>query len=111
MPVIKGNSFIPHTMDSILEEDYDKEHSGKIRRIKMDNGNIVYIECEDPYGFWKISLEKGQLPERLKGSYTLFDQALRDVNLWLRDKPEPYIPSKSLTKKDNVKAVLETKEV
>ncbi len=96
----KREDFTPLTFDDIFDDDYDKEHQGKYRKVEIEN-NIVHIRSEDPYGFWKISLQKGQLPEKLKGAYTSFDQALRDVNLWLKDKKEFYIPSETATKKVN----------
>lgn len=96
MPMTPGNDFTPFELDDILEEEYDAEHGGRARRIHMDNGNIVHIKCEDPYGFWMVSLEKGNLPDKLKGAWTTFQQALAAVNQWLRDKPEPYIPSKEV---------------
>lgn len=91
MPTVKQN-FVPLTFDDILDEDYDKEHQGKFRKVELEN-NTVHIRCEDPHGFWYVSLEKGQVPDFLKGAYTSFDQALRDVNIWLKNKKVPYIPS------------------
>ena len=89
---MKSDTFSPLSFDDIFDDDYDKEHMGKYRKIEID-GNTVHIRCEDPYGFWYISVSKGQIPEKLKGSYTSFDQAFRDVNTWLKDKKQPYIPS------------------
>lgn len=87
MPAPRGN-FVPFELDDILDEDYDKEHMGKRRKIELD-GNVVHIDCEDPYGFWYVKLKKGQVPERLKGAYTTFDAALTAVNTWLKNKKEP----------------------
>ncbi len=98
MPAVREN-FKPLTLDDVLDEEYDEEHMGKFRKIEIER-NVVHIKCEDPYGFWKISLEKGQLPERLKGSYTTFDQALREVNRWLKDKKEPLVYEEVLPKKE-----------
>ena len=93
MPAKPAN-FKAYTFDDIFDDEYDKEHSGKSRKIELDN-NTININCEDPYGFWYISIAKGQIPDKLKGAYTSFDQALRDVNVWLKDKKEPYIPSET----------------
>jgi hypothetical protein len=111
MPMTRGDSFKPYTLDVIFDEAYDKEYGGKFRKIEMDNGNTCHIRCQDPYGFWYISLERGNLPERMKGSYTSFDLALRAVNMWLKDKPEPYIAETVQSTKRINKAVLERKEV
>lgn len=87
-----NDKYLNMTFDDVLEEEYDKEHMGKFRRIPIHN-NVVYIKCLDPYGFWYVTLEKGQVPDKLKGSYTAFDLAFRDVKVWLANKKEPYIPS------------------
>lgn len=94
----KKDHFQPLTFDDILDEEYDQEHMGKYRKIELEN-NTVHIRSEDPFGFWYISLQKGQVPEKLKGAYTTFDQALRDVNYWLKNKKEPI----SFTKPNAVK--------
>lgn len=91
MPRTREN-FTPLTLDDVLDEDYDQEHMGKFRKIEIE-GNTVHIKCQDPFGFWYISLSKGQLPTKLKGAYTTFDQALRDVNTWLKAKKEPLVYS------------------
>ncbi len=95
MPAPKPN-FVPYQLDDILDENLDQESGGKYRKIEIEN-NTVHIKCEDPYGFWYISLSKGQVPEKLKGAYTSFDQALREVNFWLKHKKEPIssIPAKT----------------
>jgi hypothetical protein len=31
---------------------------------------VVKQRPEDPYGFWWVSREKGQIPDELKGAYT-----------------------------------------
>ena len=35
-----------------------------------ENDFVVKQKPEDPYGFWWISREKGQVPEKLSGAYT-----------------------------------------
>lgn len=87
MPAPRSN-FVPYTLDDVLDDQTEFENGGRHRTIDIDN-NIVNIKCEDPHGFWYISLKKGQLPEKLKGAYTSFDLALHDVNIWLKSKKEP----------------------
>lgn len=91
MPTVREN-FKPFELGDILDDDKEFENGGRLRTIDIGN-NTVSIICEDPYGFWRVKLTKGNLPEKLKGSYTSFDMALRDVNLWLKDKKEPLISS------------------
>lgn len=90
MPAPQSN-FVPLTLNEILDEELDAEERGKVRKIKMSNGNILTFTCEDPYGFWVMKLSKGRLPEKLMGAYTTFDAALKDANLWMKDKKEPLV--------------------
>lgn len=87
MPAPRSN-FVDLTLDDLLDEDSEFENGGRHRTVEIDN-NKVHIKCEDPYGFWYVSLQKGQVPDKLKGAYTTFEKALSDVNLWLRNKKEP----------------------
>lgn len=85
------------TFDDVHDEDYDKEHQGKARKIEIE-GNTIHIKCEDPYGFWHVTTAKGTVPDYLKSSFTSFDIALQKVNLWLKTKKEVYIPSRENAK-------------
>lgn len=95
--------YVDYTFDDIFDEEYDKEFQGKYRYLQHKDTK-VHIRCEDPYGFWYVTVEKGSIPDFLKGSYTSFDLALKDVNRWLRNKKEPYIPSAVQKKLDEKKA-------
>ncbi len=90
MPAANPN-FTALRLDDIFDEALDKEFMGKVRKIDLPNGNIVWLKCEDPYGFWYVSLKKGQVPENLKGAYSNFAVALNAVNLWLKDKKDPIV--------------------
>lgn len=50
--------------------------------IRIDHNKLI-LERTDPYGFWVIHYEKGQLPEKLKGSYTSYEEAKKAVTLYL----------------------------
>lgn len=40
-------------------------------RITMPlDGNVLVIQRYDPYGFWRMHLEKGNLPGKYTGQYT-----------------------------------------
>jgi hypothetical protein len=45
------------------------------REVVLSNGNKYYIQCTDPYGFWKISMDKGQVADVLSGDYTSPEKA------------------------------------
>lgn len=58
---------------------------GRQRSIDLGN-NKINITSSDPYGFWTISYQRGQVPESLQGNYTTHEMALKAVELYLRDK-------------------------
>lgn len=56
-----------------------------LRVIDLGN-NKLYLKREDPFGFISINFDKGQVPVSLRGKYTAFDIALRDVERYLESK-------------------------
>jgi hypothetical protein len=58
---------------------------GKIRTIELGN-NKIHLKQKDPYGFWHVNFDKGQVPNKLKGAYTDFVMAERDVRAYLAEK-------------------------
>ncbi len=69
----------------LLDHNSDKDLAN-IRVLDLDNGNKIRVTREDPFGFWYVSYEKGQIPEHLKGSYTSFDEAKKAINSYLTNK-------------------------
>lgn len=67
---------------------------GNKRSLTLENGNKIHFERTDPYGFWKVHYDKGQVPEKLKGNYTSFDIAMVAVKSYLAIKnPESEEPT------------------
>jgi hypothetical protein len=59
----------------------------RTRSIELENGNKINMTRTDPYGAIVLSLEKGQLPENLKGgSYTSWDQAERAAQAYITER-------------------------
>lgn len=56
------------------------------RVLELEDGQKIHIKSTNPYGLWKINFNKGQLPDKLKGEYTSYEYALRDVTLYLNQK-------------------------
>lgn len=67
-----------------MMEDFKgaKDLDGR-RSVTLENGNKLIIERTDPYGFWKVHYEKGQIPDKLSGLYTSYDRAMVDVNSYI----------------------------
>lgn len=56
---------------NLFPENIDPVRDLKPKRaLGIDASNDYMITCTDPYGFWNISRERGQIPEELKGSYS-----------------------------------------
>lgn len=53
------------------------------REYTLDNGNILRVYRENPYGFIKFKLDKGQLPEWMQGQYTSYSEAEKAFQQYL----------------------------
>lgn len=56
------------------------------RIIQLTSNNRVFLRREDPYGFWYISFEKGQMPQHLKQAFTSVDEAMKKLTPYLLSK-------------------------
>ena len=65
---------------------------GRIRTLALEGGNSVTFKCSDPYGFWTIHLEKGQVPHSLTGQYTTYEYAEKEMRAYLRSKDRAVAP-------------------
>lgn len=65
------------------------------RTVTLDNGNKIHFKKTDPYGFWVVNYNKGQLPKQLKGVYTSYNAAWKHVQAYLiaekKKKPEKVV--------------------
>lgn len=58
-----------------------------VRPMKIaGNDFVIKQRTEDPYGFWWIAREKGQVPADLSGAYTSPDRAREAVTIYLNKK-------------------------
>lgn len=55
------------------------------RELILNNGTKYIVEQPDgdPYGFWYIRMDHGQVPDVLSGAYTSFEKARRAVEEYL----------------------------
>ena len=61
--------------------------------FSLDN-NTVHIRSYNPHGFYRISLDKGRLPNHLTGNYTSKRTAELDVRQYFADKIKPVAAAK-----------------
>jgi hypothetical protein len=68
--------------DVFADEHFDpKRDLPKERKIEVENGSPFLVRQEDPFGFWYVRREHGQVPEKLQGAYTTFGFANDAVQL------------------------------
>lgn len=73
----------------IFSESFDpKRDLPKERVIAVTDGADFHITQQDPHGFWYISREKGQIPEKLSGAYTSYDKAKFAVERYITSLPK-----------------------
>lgn len=66
--------------------DFDPEKdSPSTRSIDLGN-NKINLTREDPYGFWRISFDRGAVPVSLSGSFTTLDKALGAAKTYMANK-------------------------
>jgi hypothetical protein len=57
-----------------------------VREIPLDNGNILRAYRENPYGFVRFKLDKGQIPEWMRGDYTSYYEADKAIQQYLAQR-------------------------
>jgi len=67
----------------LIDRFGDKDLSNR-RIFDLSNGNKIMCDRRDPYGFWHLYYEHGQLPDKLKDmQFTSFDQARKFVEAYI----------------------------
>lgn len=72
-------------MYTLKDQLGDKDMS-KTRVFELENGNKLIAKQTDPYGFWRLSLEKGQVPQWLDQSFNEWGQVLKAVERYGRER-------------------------
>jgi hypothetical protein len=68
------------TFSTVIDMEMNK------RTWTLPSGNKLHFERRDPYGFWSIHYDKGQVPAELKGNYTSYDQAAAAANRYITER-------------------------
>jgi hypothetical protein len=55
--------------------------------------NILHAKRQDPYGFWTIHFERGEIPAELKGTFTSFPEAWKKIAVYLSKRQDDEEPS------------------
>lgn len=68
-----------------IVEDVNGRQVENIRVLDLGN-NKIYFKYTDPFGFIKVSFDKGQMPDWLKGDYTSLEAAKNAIKTYLANK-------------------------
>lgn len=83
-----------------------------IRAIPLPNGNTMYAKRDEQFGFWRFNLDKGQIPQWLKGSYTSLSDAQKAIDKYMNELKEPVkAPQLTSKKTDKVKTEKTTNDL
>lgn len=69
-------------------QDYEligESDQANLRVIKLEGGNHINLKRTDPFGFWSVHYEKGQVPSNLQGNYTSAEEARQATLGYLKD--------------------------
>lgn len=69
-----------------LQDQLGDKDLSKTRIFDLENGNKLIAKQTDPYGFWRLSLEKGTLPQWLDQSFNEWGQVLKAVDRYGRER-------------------------
>ncbi len=78
----------------------DEEREDRHRTIPIANGNKIHLRAQDPFGFVKISFDKGPTPVVLQGAWTSFIEAERAVKSWQTVKAQEVDQAVEASKKN-----------
>lgn len=91
-------------MISYIEEPENNGNTDlqPVREFPLKNGNTVKATKDPEFGFWSLSLVKGQMPKEFQGKYTSIEEvqkalvrysSYRDIPLGQQD-PRPEVKYK-----------------
>ena len=72
-------------MEDVTFEVMNSDDDHRVTIIELQH-NHIRIKCNDPYGFWTIHYDKGQVPEGLRGQYTSHVNAMNALKPYLVKK-------------------------
>lgn len=66
--------------------EFTVEHTRENEReITSPGSSKIILRRKDPYGFWYISFERGQIPASLNQAFTAIDRAYEAVQNYLNE--------------------------
>ena len=71
-----------------LQDKLGDKDAGKTRTFVLENGNKLLAKQSDPYGFWRLHLEKGQLPQWLDQDFNEWGQVIKAVERYCIQRKE-----------------------
>lgn len=83
------------------------ENNGRYKTLYTYDNKVNFIS-EDPYGFWRISLDRGAVSKELAAQrFTTYSEALKAAEKYYAEKnevlsPVPYVKPELQTKKTRI---------
>jgi len=68
----------------LLEDTVGPNDITSVRELKLETGNTLYVKRTDPYGFFRFSLERGAVPDWMKGNYTSLQEVQKAIQQYER---------------------------
>ncbi len=71
-------------MSSLIDFNHEGPNDiTSMREVILENGNILRAYRENPYGFIRFKLDKGQLPVFMQGAFTSYISANKALQQYL----------------------------
>jgi hypothetical protein len=71
-----------------LQDQVGDKDLAKTRTFDLDNGNKLLAKQTDPYGFWRIHIAHGSLPQWLDQDFNEWSQVLKAVDRYMFERKE-----------------------
>lgn len=77
-----------------LQDQVGDKDLSRTRYFSLENGNKLIAKQTDPYGFWRLNLDKGQLPPWLDQDFNEWGQVLKAVEIYGHQRKQAIVEVK-----------------
>lgn len=67
-----------------LQDQLGDKDKDRTRVFTLENGTKLLAKQTDPYGFWRLHLERGQLPQWLDQDFNEWGQVIKHVERYIK---------------------------
>lgn len=69
-------------LNNILGDFTGDNSLGRARQVTLEDGTKLWVKASDPYGFWRVSYDKGKPDPKFDQEFTSFAKALAFIEGW-----------------------------